>query len=174
MFAWLARLTIQVDNQLTVWKVGLIVASAVGVIDDAHKSQVSLLLLEAMLVHGHDVLALDLLALVLNNGGSQRASISALCVRGIDCLPELSGKSLVQLWHSVLQELPTNLGAFAKRTKSERMFSNRIVQVRNTWIDKGAPDDKLSLLLRMLVNCKSSDTSEKHTVAIMTSKLAAS
>ena len=119
-------------TQHTMLNVGLLVASSVGAFDDATKNQVAPLLLEAMLVHGHDVVALELLALVLNNGGSPRVSIAVLYVRGIDSHPALSGATLEHLWTSALQELPKNFGSFARRTKTERLFSNRIVQVLNS------------------------------------------
>lgn len=174
LFAWFSRQTLKGETQLTMYKVGFTVASAVGGIDDSTKNQVALLLLEAMLVHGQDVVALDLLALVVNSWGTESASLSAISLRGSETLPTLSGDSLAQMWRLVLQELPTNLGSLARRTKTERLLSNRIVQVRNSWADKGVPQEKLSLLLRMLNSCKNNDAAEKETIAIMTSKLSSS
>ncbi|KAI2495615.1 hypothetical protein MHU86_18889 [Fragilaria crotonensis] len=110
LFAWFARQSLLGATQQTMRKVGLLVASSVGTFNDATKNQVALLLLEAMLVHGPDVVALDLLALVLNNGGSPSVSIAALYVRGVESLPTLSEATLEHLWMSVLRELPKNLG----------------------------------------------------------------
>ena len=173
LFAWFSRQSLIGCAQEAMRNVGLLVASSIGAFNNTTKNQVALLLLEAMLVHGHDVVALELLALVLNNGGSPRVSIAVLCVRDIHSLPALSGLTIEHLWASVLQELPRNLGTFARRTKTERMFSNRIVQVLKSWEDKGAPEEKLSLLQSLLYSCKSNDSSEKDTIAIMASRLSA-
>ena len=174
LFAWLSRQSFLGDTQQTMRKVGLLVASSVGALNDATKNQVVLLLLEAMLVHGHDVVALDLLALVLNNGGSPSVSIAALYVRGVESLPTLSDATLEHLWASVQRELPKNLGFFAQFTKTERLLRNRLVQILKSWADKGASESKLSLLQNMLCSCKSSDSSDKDTIAVMASKLSAS
>lgn len=174
LFAWFARQSLLGGTQQTMRKVGLLVASSVGTFNDATKNQVALLLLEAMLVHGPDVVALDLLALVLNNGGSPSVAIAALYVRGVESLPTLSEATLEHLWMSVLRELPKNLGFFAHRTKTERMFSNRLVQVLKSWADKGASESQLSLLQNILCSCKSSDSSDKDTIAVMASRLSAS
>jgi hypothetical protein len=171
LFAWFSRQELQGSAQFSMRKTGFAIVSAVKAIDDTTKNQVVLLLLESMLVNGHRVIALDLIGLLSNQWGSSTTSVISLALTGTESLPRLSSRAIASTWFCIVYEMPSNLGSFARRTKTERILSNRVAQVYNSWVDRGATKETLALLLRMLNACKGKGSAEKDSTAIMVSKL---
>jgi hypothetical protein len=174
LFAWFSRQELQGGTQFSMRKSGFAIASAVEAIDDTTKNQVVLLLLESMLINGHRVVALDLMGLLASQWGSRTTSVISLALIGTESLPQLSATSIAQTWTSIVDEMPRNLGSFARRTKTERILSNRVAQVYNSWVDRDTTEETLALLLRMLNSCKGKGSAEKDSTAIMVSKLCTS
>ena len=155
-----------------VQKVCIVFSSAVAQVSDTTRSQVMLLLLEALLVHGSTSFSFDLLALVSNVWAHSESSILTLSWYSSSELPALSNGVLSKIYAENLQECPKKLRSLARHLKMERIVSNRLVQIYNKWRKTpGAPKDRVDVLVRILSCCKGKSSLEADLCGIFSSTL---
>jgi len=172
---WVSRQVVKGDEQLGLQKISFLMASATEHLDESSKSEMILLILEVMLVHGPDAFALNLLGILLNDWGdcTENKSLVSISVQRVSGLPNLSLHSISQIQLLLLKEIPTNLKYFLKGTKTQNLVYNRISQVHSAWVKISAPKNGLDVLLSTLNSIRSGE-SDTYITAVLAARLAIS
>jgi hypothetical protein len=180
--AWFAhqRGPIDVDdvNGAALRELAATIAVATKAEDSNSRKDIVALLFEALHVQGPGTLCLELLGMLLciwsdSVHCNSESSTANMFFSGADQFSMLHPAKLASLSKLLLQDLSSNMGAYARSEQLRGLVSNRVLRIHKSWSKHGDAQRDLSILEDILMQCRTLDTKEQDLTPLVISRLTA-